>query len=88
MPFPDLQASGPDGPSRCRQRPLRRAGRHHLLERHPPIDASSGEQIRHRLSRVGNRQINRVLHIMATVQLPNPPKGTPASTGRRLPIGL
>ena len=36
-----------------------------------PIDASSGDQIRHRLSRAGNRQINRVLHIMATVQLRN-----------------
>jgi len=34
-----------------------------------PIDASSGDQVRHRLSRVGNRQINRVLHIMAVVQL-------------------
>jgi transposase len=34
-----------------------------------PIDASSGDQIRHRLSRAGNREINRVLHIMATVQL-------------------
>ena len=34
-----------------------------------PIDASSGDQVRHRLSRKGNRQINHVLHIMATVQL-------------------
>ena len=34
-----------------------------------PIDASSGEHTRHRLSRGGNRQINRVLHIMAIVQL-------------------
>ena len=34
-----------------------------------PIDASSGEQQRHRLSRAGNRRINRVLHIMAVVQL-------------------
>ena len=34
-----------------------------------PIDASSGDQVRHRLSRAGNREINRVLHIMATVQL-------------------
>ena len=34
-----------------------------------PIDASSGDQVRHRLSRAGNRQINRVLHIMAVVQL-------------------
>jgi transposase len=40
-----------------------------------PIDASSGDQLRHRLSRAGNRQINRALHIMATVQLPNPTEG-------------
>ena len=40
-----------------------------------PIDASSGDQVRHRLSRAGNRQINRVLHIMATVQLRNPSDG-------------
>src|ERR1700748_3617868 len=40
-----------------------------------PIDASSGDQVRHRLSRAGNRQINRVLHIMAVVQLRNPPQG-------------
>jgi transposase len=40
-----------------------------------PLDASSGEQQRHRLSRAGNRRINRVLHIMAVVQLRNPTKG-------------
>jgi transposase len=40
-----------------------------------PIDASSGDQVRHRLSRAGNRQINRVLHIMATVQLRNQTEG-------------
>ena len=40
-----------------------------------PIDASSGDNVRHRLSRGGNRQINRVLHIMATVQLRNPTLG-------------
>ncbi|WP_404393627.1 transposase [Humibacillus xanthopallidus] len=34
-----------------------------------PIDASSGEHVRHRLSRGGNRKFNLVLHIMATVQL-------------------
>jgi transposase len=34
-----------------------------------PTGASSGDQVRHRLSRAGNRQINRVLHIMAVVQL-------------------
>jgi transposase len=40
-----------------------------------PIDASSGDQVRHRLSRAGNRQINRVLHTMATVQLRNATEG-------------
>jgi transposase len=40
-----------------------------------PIDASSGDQNRHRLSRAGNRRINRVLHIMAVVQLRNDTEG-------------
>jgi transposase len=40
-----------------------------------PIDASSGDQTRHRLSRGGNRQINRVLHIMARVRIRNPSEG-------------
>ncbi|MBD3927500.1 IS110 family transposase, partial [Nocardioides cavernae] len=40
-----------------------------------PIDASSGDHTRHRLSRAGNRQINRVLHTMARVQLRNPTPG-------------
>jgi transposase len=40
-----------------------------------PIDASSGDHTRHRLSRGGNRQINRVLHIMAAVQLRNATEG-------------
>jgi molybdate transport repressor ModE-like protein len=39
-----------------------------------PLDASSGSQARHRLSRAGNRRINRILHIMAVVQLRNPTK--------------
>jgi transposase len=40
-----------------------------------PIDASSGDQVRHRLSRAGNRQVNRALHIMAVVQLRTPTEG-------------
>ena len=40
-----------------------------------PIDASSGDVVRHRLSRAGNRQINRTLHTMAIVQLRNPGPG-------------
>jgi transposase len=39
------------------------------------LDASSGDNVRHRLSRAGNRQLNRTLHIMATVQLRNPSEG-------------
>ena len=34
-----------------------------------PLDASSGEQNRHRLSRAGNRRVNHVLHIVAITQL-------------------
>jgi transposase len=40
-----------------------------------PLDASSGDQNRHRLSRAGNRRINRTLHIMAVVQLRNDTEG-------------
>src|SRR3954453_3526426 len=40
-----------------------------------PLDASSGDHIRHRLSRAGNRRINHVLHIMAVVQLRNQTEG-------------
>src|SRR3954468_12747604 len=40
-----------------------------------PLDASSGDQNRHRLCRAGNRRINRVLHIMAVVQLRNDTEG-------------
>jgi transposase len=42
-----------------------------------PIDASSGQQIRHRLSRAGNRRINHVLYMAGFVQLRND------TTGRR-----
>jgi transposase len=31
-----------------------------------PLDASSGDQTQHRLSRAGNRRINRVLHISSS----------------------
>ena len=34
-----------------------------------PLDASSGEQIRHRLSRAGNRRLNHVLHIAAVTEI-------------------
>ena len=34
-----------------------------------PIEASSGEVVRHRLSRAGNRQLNHALHLVAIVQI-------------------
>ena len=34
-----------------------------------PLDASSGEQIRHRLSRAGNRKMNHMVHMAATTQI-------------------
>jgi transposase len=43
-----------------------------------PIDASSGEQARHRLSRAGNRRINHALHMMAVTQI-----RYPGTEGRR-----
>jgi transposase len=72
--LPDLYGIGPVGAARIlgdvgdiaifrSKAPLR------VLDRHAPIDASSGQQVRHRLSRAGNRRINRVLHIMAIVQI-------------------
>ena len=40
-----------------------------------PIDASSGDHVRHRLSRGDNREINLVLRTMATVLLRNATEG-------------
>lgn len=34
-----------------------------------PIDVSSGDVVRHRLSRAGDRQLNRCLHVMALTQI-------------------
>ena len=40
-----------------------------------PLDASSGEQTRHRLSRAGNRRLNHVLHVAAIVQIRHDTEG-------------
>ena len=37
-----------------------------------PLDVSSGDQVRHRLSRSGNRRVNHALHIMAITPIRNP----------------
>ena len=72
----------PDGPDRCRTRrrrpdPGRRRDVARFADRNrfaswtgtAPLDASSGEQIRHRLSRAGNRKANHVIHIAAVNQI-------------------
>jgi transposase len=71
-----------DGPARYRPRRRRpHPGRRRRHRRFPdrnhfaswtgtaPLDASSGEQIRHRLSRAGNRRLNHVLHMAAIAQI-------------------
>lgn len=40
-----------------------------------PLDASSGEQNRHRLSRLGNRQLNAAIHVIAVCQSSRPCQG-------------
>jgi transposase len=35
----------------------------------PPVEASSGEIVRHRLSRAGNRRMNHMIHIAAATQI-------------------
>jgi hypothetical protein len=49
--------------------PLRRPQPVRVLDRHRPLDASSGEQNRHRLSRAGNRRMNHMIHIAAITPL-------------------
>jgi len=50
-----------------------------------PIDASSGDQVRHRLSRADNHQINRTRHIMASSSSAIPPKAAPTATAKSPP---
>jgi transposase len=40
-----------------------------------PIEASSGQVVRHRLSRAGNRKLNHALHLIAIVQIRHPTAG-------------
>ena len=40
-----------------------------------PIEASSGEVVRHRLSRAGNRKLNHVVHMIAICQARHDTKG-------------
>jgi transposase len=78
--LPDLHGIGPSGAARL----LADVGDIHRFASRDrfaswngtaPLDASSGEQQRHRLSRAGNRRMNRTLHIMGIVQIRNPTAG-------------
>lgn len=40
-----------------------------------PIEASSGDVVRHRLSRAGNRQLNHALHMVAICQVRHDTQG-------------
>ncbi len=40
-----------------------------------PLEASSGQVVRHRLSRAGNRRLNHALYLMAIVQIRHPTAG-------------
>ena len=80
--LPELYGIGPSGAARL----LANAGDIHRFASWngtAPLDASSGSQARHRLSRAGNRRINRVLHIMAVVQRRNQTKGLACYGARR-----
>jgi transposase len=76
----DLHGIGPSGAARLLVEVgdiTRFPDRNHLASwtGTAPIEASSGDHVRHRLSRGGNRQINKTLHIMATVQLRSATEG-------------
>lgn len=84
----DLHGIGPSGAARLLADvgDIRRfAGRDRFASWNgtAPLDASSGEQQRHRLSRAGNRRINRTLHIMGVVQLRNPTAGRVYFDGKK-----
>jgi transposase len=40
-----------------------------------PLEASSGQVVRHRLSRAGDRKLNHALYMMAMVQIRRPSTG-------------
>ena len=48
-----------------------------------PLDASSGEQNRHRLSRAGNRRLNHMIHIAAMTQIRLDTEGRAYYRGKR-----
>src|SRR5829696_5260187 len=58
-----MSVTWPDSPTGTGSRPADR------LTGTAPLEASSGEQNRHRLSRAGNRRVNHMIHIAAISQI-------------------
>src|SRR5829696_4157148 len=58
-----MSVTWPDSPTGTGSRPADR------LTGTAPLEASSGEQNRHRLSRAGNRRMNHMIHIAAISQI-------------------
>src|SRR5829696_7700750 len=58
-----MSATSPASPTATGSRPADR------LTGTAPLDASSGEHDRHRLSRAGNRRMNHMIHIAAISQI-------------------
>jgi transposase len=52
-----------------------------------PIEASSGEIVRHRLARAGNRRMNHVIHIAAATQIRLDTPGRPTTGASLPPVG-
>ena len=79
-PSSSCSASAPSWPPSCwaRSATSRRFPTKHHFAAHTgtaPIEASSGEVVRHRLSRAGNRKLNHALHLIAIVQIRHPTAG-------------
>ena len=70
---------------RPRRRPVRYQGPFASYNGTAPIDVSSGDQVRHRLSRAGNRRINHALHMMAVTQIRYPAPRAAATTNANEP---
>jgi transposase len=81
----DLVPGGPDATSPASAPPLsstrllrpvlRQSPAGSRPHRHAPLEASSGQVIRHWLSRAGDRRLNHALYMMAMVQVRRPSAG-------------
>ena len=71
-----------DTPPLPHPRPIR------LLQRHRPIEVSSGDRVIHRLSRRGNRHLNHAIHMAAVTQISRPGSEGRAYYQRKIADGM